>query len=120
MKLVKTAMLAGLALAVAGGAWAQDVKVDYDKAANGVEVLCSFFFMCFLMCFLICFLPGMSAISARPPGSPARPLGLHHPDRDLLEPLDRRRAQVRPASSGRCPGSVPTVYWVSVVVAQSL
>ena len=34
MKLVKTAMLAGLALAVAGGARAQDVKVDYDKAAN--------------------------------------------------------------------------------------
>jgi len=34
MKLVKTAMLAGLALAVAGGAWAQDVKVDFDKAAN--------------------------------------------------------------------------------------
>jgi len=26
MKLVKTAMLAGLALAVAGGAWAQDVR----------------------------------------------------------------------------------------------
>jgi hypothetical protein len=36
MKLTRTAMLAGLALAVAvaGGAWAQDVKVDYDKAAN--------------------------------------------------------------------------------------
>ena len=34
MKLVKTAMLAGLALAMAGGAWAQDVKVDFDKAAN--------------------------------------------------------------------------------------
>ena len=34
MKLVKTAVLAGLALAVAGGTWAQDVKVDYDKAAN--------------------------------------------------------------------------------------
>jgi hypothetical protein len=34
MKLVKTAMLAGLALAVAGGAWAQDVKVDFDNAAN--------------------------------------------------------------------------------------
>ena len=34
MKLVKTAMLAGLALAVAGGAWAQDVKVDFDKTAN--------------------------------------------------------------------------------------
>ena len=34
MKLVKTAMLAGLALAVAAGAGAQDVKVDYDKAAN--------------------------------------------------------------------------------------
>jgi hypothetical protein len=34
MKLVKTAMLFGLALAVAGGARAQDVKVDYDKAVN--------------------------------------------------------------------------------------
>ena len=34
MKLLKTTMLAGLALAVAGGTWAQDVKVDYDKAAN--------------------------------------------------------------------------------------
>ena len=34
MKLVKTLVLAGVALAVAGGAWAQDVKVDYDKAAN--------------------------------------------------------------------------------------
>jgi hypothetical protein len=34
MKLVKTIVLAGLVLAVAGGAWAQDVKVDYDKAAN--------------------------------------------------------------------------------------
>jgi hypothetical protein len=34
MKLVKTLVLAGFALAVAGGAWAQDVKVDYDKAAN--------------------------------------------------------------------------------------
>ncbi len=34
MKLVRTAMLAGLALAVAGGAWAQDVTVDFDKAAN--------------------------------------------------------------------------------------
>jgi hypothetical protein len=34
MKRVKTLMLAGVALAVAGGAWAQDVKVDYDKAAN--------------------------------------------------------------------------------------
>ena len=33
MKL-KTMVLAGVALAVAGGAWAQDVKVDYDKAAN--------------------------------------------------------------------------------------
>jgi hypothetical protein len=31
---VKTMVLAGLALAVAGGAWAQDVKVDYDRAAN--------------------------------------------------------------------------------------
>jgi len=34
MKLVKTAVLAGLALAVAGATWAQDVKVDYDQAAN--------------------------------------------------------------------------------------
>ena len=34
MKLVKTMVIAGVALAVAGGAWAQDVKVDYDKAAN--------------------------------------------------------------------------------------
>ncbi len=34
MKLVKTLVLAGVALAVASGAWAQDVKVDYDKAAN--------------------------------------------------------------------------------------
>jgi hypothetical protein len=34
MKLVKTMVAAGFALAVAGGAWAQDVKVDYDKAAN--------------------------------------------------------------------------------------
>jgi hypothetical protein len=34
MKLVKTMLFAGVALAVAGGAWAQDVKVDYDKAAN--------------------------------------------------------------------------------------
>ena len=34
MKLMKTALFAGVALAVAGGAWAQDVKVDYDKAAN--------------------------------------------------------------------------------------
>ena len=34
MKLVKTMLSAGVALAVAGGAWAQDVKVDYDKAAN--------------------------------------------------------------------------------------
>jgi hypothetical protein len=34
MKLVKTLVVAGAALAVAGGAWAQDVKTDYDKAAN--------------------------------------------------------------------------------------
>jgi hypothetical protein len=34
MKLVKTLVIAGVALAVAGGAWAQDVKTDYDKAAN--------------------------------------------------------------------------------------
>ena len=31
---VKTLVVAGLALAVAGGAWAQDVKVDFDKAAS--------------------------------------------------------------------------------------
>jgi hypothetical protein len=34
MKWFKTMMLAGVALAVAGGAWAQDVKVDYDKDAD--------------------------------------------------------------------------------------
>ena len=34
MKQLKTAVLAGAALAFASGAWAQDVKVDYDKAAN--------------------------------------------------------------------------------------
>jgi hypothetical protein len=34
MKLVKTMVVAGFALALAGGAWAQDVKVDYDKAAS--------------------------------------------------------------------------------------
>ena len=34
MKWVKTLVLVGVALAVAGGAWAQDVKVDFDKAAN--------------------------------------------------------------------------------------
>src|SRR5512137_2669325 len=34
MKLVKTMVVAGVALTVGGGAWAQDVKVDYDKAAN--------------------------------------------------------------------------------------
>ena len=34
MKLMKTTVVAGFALAVGGGAWAQDVKVDYDKAAN--------------------------------------------------------------------------------------
>jgi len=34
MKGMKTMVLAGLALAVVGGAWAQDVKVDFDKAAN--------------------------------------------------------------------------------------
>jgi hypothetical protein len=34
MKWVKTMVLAGVALAVAGGAGAQDVKVDYDKDAN--------------------------------------------------------------------------------------
>ncbi len=34
MKWVKTLVFAGVALAVAGGAWAQDVKVDYEKTAN--------------------------------------------------------------------------------------
>jgi hypothetical protein len=34
MKRVKTMVVAGFALALAAGAWAQDVKVDYDKAAN--------------------------------------------------------------------------------------
>ena len=34
MKLMKTMVVAVVALAVAGGARAQDVKVDYDKAAN--------------------------------------------------------------------------------------
>jgi hypothetical protein len=34
MKLVKMMMFSGVAVALAGGAWAQDVKVDYDKAAN--------------------------------------------------------------------------------------
>jgi len=34
MKWIKTMAFAGVALAVAGGAWAQDVKIDFDKAAN--------------------------------------------------------------------------------------
>ena len=34
MRFVKTMIVAGVALAVAGGARAQDVKVDYDPAAN--------------------------------------------------------------------------------------
>jgi len=34
MKLVKTMLCAGVALALGSGAWAQDVKVDYDKDAN--------------------------------------------------------------------------------------
>ena len=34
MKRVSTVVLAGAALAFASGAWAQDVKVDYDHAAN--------------------------------------------------------------------------------------
>ena len=38
MKLLKTVVVAGLALAVAGGAWAQDVKVDFDKAANFLAI----------------------------------------------------------------------------------
>jgi hypothetical protein len=33
MKLMKV-VLTGVAVALAGGAWAQDVKVDFDKAAN--------------------------------------------------------------------------------------
>jgi hypothetical protein len=38
MKLWKTMVLVGFALALAGGARAQDVKVDYDKAANFAAV----------------------------------------------------------------------------------
>lgn len=38
MKPVETMLLAGLILAVAGGAGAQDVKVDYDKDANFVAI----------------------------------------------------------------------------------
>ena len=38
MKWVKTVALAGAALAVANGAWAQDVKVDFDKAANFLAI----------------------------------------------------------------------------------
>lgn len=34
MKWMKTMVLAGATLAFAGGAWAQDVKVDFDKDAN--------------------------------------------------------------------------------------
>ena len=34
MKRTNTVLLAGAALAFASGAWAQDVKVDYDKAAD--------------------------------------------------------------------------------------
>jgi hypothetical protein len=34
MKFGKTIIVTGVALALAGGAWAQDVKTDYDKAAN--------------------------------------------------------------------------------------
>ena len=34
MKRVKILMSVGVALCVAGGAWAQDVKVDFDKAAD--------------------------------------------------------------------------------------
>ena len=34
MKWTKTMALAGATLALAGGAWAQDVKTDFDKAAN--------------------------------------------------------------------------------------
>ena len=38
MKWVKTLALAGVALAAAGGAWAQDVKVDFDHAANFLAI----------------------------------------------------------------------------------
>jgi hypothetical protein len=34
MKWAKTMVLGGVALAVSNGAWAQDVKVDYDNAVN--------------------------------------------------------------------------------------
>jgi hypothetical protein len=34
MKLLKTVVVAGVVLAAAGGAWSQDVQIDYDKAAN--------------------------------------------------------------------------------------
>ncbi len=34
MKCTKTMVMAGVTLALAGGAWAQDVKVDYDREAN--------------------------------------------------------------------------------------
>ena len=38
MRLFKTVVVAGLALAVAGGASAQDVTVDFDKAANFLAI----------------------------------------------------------------------------------
>jgi len=38
MKFVKTMVLAGAAVALASGAWAQDVKVDYDKAVDFSKV----------------------------------------------------------------------------------
>jgi hypothetical protein len=38
MKWLKTMALAGAALAVAGGAWAQEVKVDFDPAANFLAI----------------------------------------------------------------------------------
>ena len=38
MKWLKTMALAGAALAVAGGAWAQEVKVDFDQAANFLAI----------------------------------------------------------------------------------
>ena len=38
MKLFKTVVVAGFALAVAGGASAQDVTVDFDKAANFLAI----------------------------------------------------------------------------------
>jgi hypothetical protein len=38
MKLLKTMAVMGVALAVAGGAWAQDVKVDFDQSVNFLAI----------------------------------------------------------------------------------